>query len=131
MALVNWRAMLGWSDEQLEELRFSGFSFLREGHYKKALTFFQALIILDPTSTYDLQTLGALYLQMNQGEKALEMLDQALALDPNHEPTQLNRVKALIMVDDAVQAMEEAKLLEKSDDATIANDASALLFAYR
>ena len=58
MAIVNWRAILGWTDEQLEELRFTGFSFLREGHYNKALIFFEALVVIDPTSIYDNQTLG-------------------------------------------------------------------------
>ncbi|MCC5832631.1 MAG: type III secretion chaperone [Chlamydiales bacterium] len=131
MAIVNWRAILGWTDEQLEELRFSGFSFLREGHYKKALLFFEALVIIDPLSVYDTQTLGALYLQMGEGKKAVDTLDQALALDPLHEPTILNKVKALLTVKQKGEALALAKSLEKSEDPTIANDASALLAAYR
>ncbi len=130
MAVVNWRAILGWSDDQLEELRFAGFSFLREGHYKKALLFFEALVVIDPTSAYDAQTLGALYLQIGDGKKALETIDLALALDPMHEPTQLNKIKALIMLGQNAEALELAKVLEKSEDLTIANDAAALIFAY-
>ncbi|MCH9627238.1 MAG: hypothetical protein S4CHLAM2_08730 [Chlamydiales bacterium] len=130
MTVVNWRAILGWSDEQLEELRFSGFSFLREGHYKKALLFFEALVVVDPTSTYDIQTLGALYLQIGEGEKALNGLDQALGLDPLHEPTLLNKVKALMLLNRKTEALELARTLEKSEDLTIANDATALLLAY-
>lgn len=130
MAIVNWRAILGWSDEQLEELRFSGFSFLREGHYKKALLFFEALVVLDPTSIYDTQTLGALYLQIGEGKKALTTLERALSLDPLHEPTQINRVKALLMVGRKQEAVELVRTLEKSEDPAIANDAAALLIAY-
>jgi len=130
MAIVNWRAILGWTDEQLEELRFTGFSFLREGHYNKALIFFEALVVIDPTSIYDNQTLGALYLQLGKGKKALSRLDQALALDPMHEPTQINKVKALLMLGQKVEAMELAETLKTSEDSTIANDASALLLAY-
>ncbi len=130
MAIVNWRAILGWTDEQLEELRFTGFSFLREGHYKKALLFFEALVILDPLSVYDTQTLGAIYLQMGNGKKAVEVLDQALALDPLHEPTLINKVKALLAIGQKAEALALAKTLEKSEDSTIANDASALLTAY-
>ena len=130
MAVVNWRAILGWTDEQLEELRFSGFSFLREGHYKKALSFFEALVVLDPTSIYDNQTLGALHLQMGDGKKALAIIDQALALDPADEPTQLNRVKALLMLGQKAEAVEGAKILQKSEDTAIANDAKALVIAY-
>lgn len=130
MAVVNWRAILGWTDEQLEELRFSGFSFLREGHYQKALLFFEALVILDPESIYDTQTLGALYLQMNRVKKSLETLNRALELDPSHEPTQINKVKALLALGNKAEALELAKSLEKSIDPTISQDASALIVAY-
>lgn len=50
-----WKAILGWNDEELEELRISGYQFLRQGHYRKAILFFEALIILDPLSVYDFQ----------------------------------------------------------------------------
>jgi tetratricopeptide (TPR) repeat protein len=130
MSKVNWREILGWSNEQLEELRFSGFSFLREGHYKKALIFFQALVILDPANSYDAQTLGALYLQMGDTQKALETLDRALSLEPVHEPTLLNKAKALFTLHRRAEALALAKNLEASADPQIAGDASALLFAY-
>ena len=130
MAKVNWREILGWSNEQLEELRFSGFSFLREGCYKKALIFFEALVILDPESSYDAQTLGAIYLQMGENEKALKTLNHALDLEPTHEPTLLNKAKALISVHQHHEAMNIAAQLERSSDTTIANDASALRLTY-
>jgi tetratricopeptide (TPR) repeat protein len=130
MAKVNWRELLGWSNEQLEELRFAGFSFLREGHYKKALLFFEALVILDTENAYDVQTLGALYLQLGEGDKALQFLDQALTLEPNHEPTLLNKAKALITIHQKNEGLDLASRLEKSEDPTIAGDAAALIFSY-
>lgn len=130
MARVNWREILGWSDDQLDELRISGFAFLREGHYQKALLFFEALILLDPKSAYDHQTLGALYLQMNQNSKALRTLDRALELDPTNEPTLLNKAKALLALNQKNEAIPLIRTLEKSGDMTIANDALALVTAY-
>lgn len=130
MESVNWREILGWTNDQLEELRFSGFSFLREGHYQKALMFFEALVILDPESVYDFQTLGALYLQIGDGQKALQIIEQALQLDSTHEPTLLNKVKALLGLHKNNEALELAKKLEQSQDPAIAGDAAALIFAY-
>lgn len=130
MSNTDWRAILGWSNDQIEELRFAGFAFLREGHYKKALLFFEALVILDPTNIYDNQTLGALYLQIGEEQKALHYIEQALVLDPLHEPTQLNKVKALLTVGEKVEAIELAKQLEKSEDLSIRNDATALVMVY-
>lgn len=130
MTDIDWRSILGWSDEALEELRFSGFSFLREGHYQKAQLFFEALIILDPKSSYDAQTLGALYLQMGQNNKALKLLEHALKLDPHHEPTQLNKAKALFALNQRLLALTLTTQLEKSSDQQISGDASALRIAY-
>lgn len=131
MADFDWKEILGWNIEQMQELRFSGFSYLREGHYDKALIFFEGLVVLDPNNLYDTQTLGALYLQMGKKEKALSMLNQALALDPHHEPTLLNKVKALLLNGNKEEAISLARTLEKSQDPTIAGDASALILGYR
>lgn len=130
MSHINWNEILGWSETGLEELRFSGFSFLRQGHYQKALLFFEALRILEPTNPYNVQTLGALHLQMGEGEKALEILDEALFLDPTHAPTLLNKTKALLMVHQKREALSLAKTLIGNEDLTIANDALALLTSY-
>lgn len=122
--------MLGWTLDQLEEIRLAGFSFLREGKYDKALIFFKALVILDSKNAYDMQTLGALYLQMGKGDLAFETLSKAIALDPASDATRLNLVKAQFMIGKKLEALSMARQLDKSPDLTIAGDASALISAY-
>jgi tetratricopeptide (TPR) repeat protein len=124
---MDWQELLGWTDDQLDELRFSGFSFLRQGHYQKAITFFKALCILAPKSAYDLQTLGALYLQIGSASAALTFLERALNLEPTHEPTLLNKVKALFMNNRTQEALTLANQLKTSADLSIRNDALALI----
>jgi len=131
MATVNWTELLGWSTDQLQELRYAGFSFLKEGKYDKALLFFEGLIVLAPDSAYDHQTLGALYLEMNQLEKALETINLALEIDPSHEPTLLNKVKTQLLMGQINEALLLAEALSKSLNPVIAGDASALLLSYR
>ena len=53
MGKINWKDHLGWSEEQLEDLRYTGFSYIRQGKYEIALAFFEALVILDPSSVYN------------------------------------------------------------------------------
>ncbi|MCH9626168.1 MAG: hypothetical protein S4CHLAM123_13610 [Chlamydiales bacterium] len=130
MTLVNWREILGWTDEQLDELRFAGFSFVREGHYQKALLFFKALVLLDPESAYDIQTLGAIYLEIGEPEKALLALTKAIQLDPIDEPSRLNKAKALIATHQKTEALELIHQLQRSTNQTIADDASALIHAW-
>lgn len=130
MAQLNWQEILGWGEEQFHELRVGGFSLLRQGHYDKAIHFFHALTILLPKSSYDLQTLGALYLEVGQNKMALEILEKAISLDPQHEPTLLNKTKALFMNKKNEEGLSLAKILANSKDPLVANDAQALILAY-
>lgn len=125
-----WKAVLGWDESETEGLRLSGFAFIREGHYEKALLFFKALVILEALNVYDLQTLGALYLQLNDYEKALRTLDKALRLQGNHLPTLINKTKALFLLNRLDEAMVLAKFLKTCPDVSIANDAEALIISY-
>ncbi len=126
---MDWLEVLGWSSEQIEDLRFVGYAYIRQGQYKTALAFFEALAVLDPTSTYDMQTLGALYLQNGNNLMALNYIEKALKLDPHHTPTQLNKAKALFSLGYKKQALATAKALTKSTEAMIADQASALVLS--
>lgn len=130
MSHVEWLSVLGWGSEELEDLRFVGYSYIKQGKYEIALTFFEALVVLDPQSAYDHQTLGALYLQQNNNLMALNYIEQALRLDPNHLPTQLNRTKALFALGYKKQGLLQARALEANPDAEIAHQAQALILAH-
>lgn len=126
-----WLEILGWGEEELSDLRFVAYSYIKQGVYDVALTFFDALAVLEEPNVYDLQTLGALHLQMGNGLKALEFLDRALKADPTHLPTQLNRAKALFMLGYKRQGLVQAMQLEKSPEPEIASQAAALVLAYQ
>jgi tetratricopeptide (TPR) repeat protein len=130
MSDVNWLDVLGWSNQELEDLRFVGYSYIRQGKYDIALTFFEALAILCPQNAYDLQTLGALYLQKNNNLMALNFIERALKVDPHHLPTLLNRTKALFALGYRNQALAQARKLTTMQDVQIAEQAQALIQAY-
>jgi tetratricopeptide (TPR) repeat protein len=130
MSQVDWLSILGWGKEEMEDLRFVGFSYIKQGKYDVATTFFEALVLLAPESGYDLQTLGALYLQRGNNLMALNYIEKALKVDPHHMPTLINRTKALFALGYKKQAIAQAKLLEKSKEQDIASQAQALLIAY-
>jgi len=130
MSRIDWMKELGWSEDQLEELRYAGYAYIRQGKYDVALSFFRALIVLDPESAYDAQTLGALYLQLNQPAKAAKALDRALKLETDHAPTLLNFTKALFMLGKQDEGLKLAHMLKSEPDVRIANAAWALILAY-
>jgi predicted Zn-dependent protease len=128
--VVDWRDFLDWDSEQLQDLRFAGYSYIRQGKYKVALPFYKALTVLDPKNAYDTQTLGAIYLETGDAKTALEVLDQSLELSPEHIPSILNRAKALLMLGQIKRGLKIAYTLQKFPDEFISNTAVALVLAY-
>ncbi len=129
MSQIKWKEVLGWGEGEFEDLRFVGYSYLKQGAYDIAITFFEALVILTDAA-YDLQTLGALHLQKGNALAALNYIERALRREPGHFPTLLNRAKALFGLGFKRQGLMQARMLEKVVDQEIASQAVALLLAY-
>lgn len=130
MSRINWRNELKWTEDHLDDLRNTGYAYLRQGKYDIAISFFEALSVLDPESAYDVQTLGALYLQLGNPTKALKWLDRALKLEADHGPTLLNLCKALFMLGKKQEALKLAHILKNEPNMTISNSARALILAH-
>jgi tetratricopeptide (TPR) repeat protein len=128
--IMNWMEILGWDENNLEDIRFVGYSYLKEGKYEIATNFFKALNVLSPNSWYDLQALGNLFLQQGQSLEALNYIDQSLKLNPRHAPTLLNRVKALFLLGYNKQAISQAQILLRCKNRTVASQAKALISSY-
>lgn len=130
MGRIDWKNKLGWTEAQLDEMRHAGYAYIRQGKYEIALPFFEALALMNPESSYDSQTLGALYLQLNMPAKALKPLDHALQLEADHSLTLLNVTKALFMLGKKEEGLKLAHILKKESSREISNVAKALILAY-
>ena len=131
MSNLNWQEVLGWGEREIDDLRYVAYSYIKQGIYDVALTFFDALAVLTKPTVYDLQTMGALHLQLGNGLKALDYIDRALKEDPNHLPSQLNRAKALFMLGYKRQGLAQTQILEKNENKPISDQATALTLSYR
>lgn len=129
MSKIDWGKELKWTSEQFEDLRYTGFAYLRQGKYDIAIAFFEALTVLDPSNPYDSQTLGALYLQVGEPQKAIKWLDQALKIEADHGPTLLNLCKALFMIGKKSEGLKLANILKNEPSLVISNTAKALILA--
>lgn len=130
MSSINWLDSLGWSEEQLEDLRYVGFAYIRQGKYEIALPIFEALTVLNSENAYDAQTLGAIYLQLSKPDKALKCFDKALKLETDHAPTLLNLAKAFFMLGKKQEGLQLVNILKNEPNAFISNTAKALFLAY-
>jgi tetratricopeptide (TPR) repeat protein len=130
MSKINWRKTLGWNEEQLDDLRVMAYAYIRQGKYDIALPIFEALCVIDPESSYDAQTLGALYLELGNPNKALKWFDRALKIDADHAPTLLNLAKTFFLLGKKNDGLKLAQILAEEKNPIIANTAKALLLAY-
>src|SRR4051794_8664651 len=113
MGSINWLNKLGWSEEHIEDLRYTGFSYVRQGKYDIALAFFEALTVLNPENCYDAQTLGAIYLQLNQYDQAIKCFDRALKLEAkDHGPTLINLAKTLFAMGKKDEGLKIVQMLK-------------------
>ncbi|CDZ80062.1 type III secretion low calcium response chaperone LcrH/SycD [Candidatus Rubidus massiliensis] len=129
MSELDWLKTLDWGQDQLQDLRFTGFAYLRQGKYDIAIKIFEVLNVLNQNA-YDAQTLGALYLQTNHPDKALKYLEIAIKLEENHSPTLMNLAKAFFMIGKSEEALRICQILKNDKNSVVANLAKAHILAY-
>lgn len=132
MSQLNWLEILGWNEQYLDNLRSTAFLYIRQGKYEVAKDIFHTLTIFNPNHSFDLQTLGSIYLQENQSSLAFAYLEKAKALDPNNNIIKINHIKAMLSLgyrDEAFPLMED--FIKTCPDPYLVSDAEALLLAYR
>jgi tetratricopeptide (TPR) repeat protein len=135
MSKIDWLKKLNWNEDHLDELRNAGYAYVRQGKYDTALVFFEALVILNPKSgshySYDIYTLGSLYMQINKLDKAIKCFNRVLQLEGTHAPALLNLAKIFFAAGKIEDGLKLAQILQNDANRTIANTAAALLLAYQ
>ena len=127
---MNWVESLGWTNKQINDLRYIAYLYLSEGKYDLATSFFKALTVFDPNNVFDMQSLGALYLETGKSIEALSYLNLSLKIEPNNSVTLLNKTKALFNVGHKNQALNLARALQGSTNKIVKDQAEALVIAY-
>jgi tetratricopeptide (TPR) repeat protein len=131
MSHVNWNAILGWGPDQLRGLSFTAWSYVRQGKYEEARVIYEGLVALDPKDSHHYEMLGAVCLQLGDYQKAIEALDRGLRLKPTHQPSLVNKAKALLLLGYRDQGLAIVRPLARSDSKLIADRATALVMAYQ
>ncbi|SCA59108.1 hypothetical protein AB751O23_DI_00030 [Chlamydiales bacterium SCGC AB-751-O23] len=128
--IINWQEVLGWGKDQVDDIKFFAFSYLKQGKYEIALKLFLGLKVLVPEDSYVIKTLGSLYLVTNQPEIALEYLNRSTEIEPKNSRVKLNIVQALLDSGQREEAIKKAKSLVKVREKAIAGKAKALIMAW-
>ena len=126
----NWLEKLGLGENELEDLRILAYSYIRQGHYKTALKIYRGLVILSNKAPEDLETLGALLLQIGEPKEAIDPLEKVLKIHKDHLKTRLNYAKALLLSGYRQRGVQECIELMRCKDPVVSLDAEALKLAY-
>lgn len=81
-ALMHYDVLLQKDPDNIEYLYNSGVAQMALGHLNEATLLFDHVIQLEETHTSTLNNLAAIYIKMEQKEKAREYLERALAINP-------------------------------------------------
>lgn len=137
MTKIEWMETLGWDESQIEDIRFLGYHYIRQGKYDIARVFFEGIIAfvadrpLQSQLSYDFETLGAIYLQLGNNARALRYLERALRMDSKNTIAALNKVKALLALRRTESALVLARKLTKSKDNIVRDRAEALIMGQK
>ena len=126
---MNWKQYLNWDENQINDLRYLACSYLHQGKYDIAISFFEALTIVDPNNIYDLQMLGAIYLEIQKNREALTYLNKALAINSTDPSTLLNKATVLFALGRKKEGKEILAVLQDSKNKKIMNAANAMLLS--
>lgn len=132
MSQLNWLEILDWDEEYLDNLRSMAFLYLRQGKYDIAKDFFHTLTIFNPSNSFDLQTLGAIYLEESNPTLALGYLQKAKQLDPKNNTITINQIKSMLMLgyrEEAFRLIDS--FVQTCTDPFMVSDAQALQMAYQ
>jgi tetratricopeptide (TPR) repeat protein len=135
MTKVDWIKRLGWDYNQIEDIRFVGYHYIRQGRYDIAKTFFEALVAVSADQplieqlAYDYETLGAIYLQLNDYARALRYLERAYKMQPENGKILLNKAKALIALSRPLEGLAVAYELFMGKDPILRDRAHALILS--
>jgi tetratricopeptide (TPR) repeat protein/TolB-like protein len=91
--------------------------FLAErGHYLEAMQHLEVYAQVNPGEPNPIDSIGALYLQMGQPDRAIEHFKRALQMQPNFHFSQRNLLESLVVLGRYDDAFEELEKQSLSDD---------------
>ena len=127
---MDWKNYLELSDENLDDIRYIGYLYIKQGCYDIAYDFFKALSVITPDNAYDFLILGSLHLQKEEYQEALKYLDKSIKIQPNNYLTRLNKTKTLFSLGYKNEGLKQAKIVANCRNKNFSTQAEALITSY-
>jgi Flp pilus assembly protein TadD len=107
-----------WTDDEVYLVAVRGHSLFLQGRYAESATIFEGLHAVRPRDLYCANALAALYIQMGQIQRAIDILSEALASQPDHVETRARRCEAYVIAGRQADARRDGEILRRAPDST-------------
>lgn len=97
------------SGPEMLQMAMIGFRMYESGKYAEAETIFNGLIMLDPMESYYYTAAGAVYLALEQYDRAKHNFDHAIAFNPKELAAYVNRGEANLRMGNIMEAATDFK----------------------
>jgi tetratricopeptide (TPR) repeat protein len=105
-----------WSAEEIRIVSELAFALAQQGRNSEAISIFEGLNVLAPSTVYFNIALGALWLREKNYSRALKNLNIALRADRNDIPSRLNRAEALFHLGRSKESRQDLEFVLNTKD---------------
>src|SRR5688572_11777181 len=103
-----------WTDDEVYLVAVRGHSLFLQGRYAESAAIFEGLHAVRPRDFYCANALAALYIQLGQIERAIDILSEALSSQPDHLETRARRCEAYVMAGRLAEARKDGEVLRRA-----------------
>ena len=96
-----------WTDQDIYLIAERAHALYLQGRYREAAIIFEGLVAVAPENAYCREALAALYLLLDQPERALAQLNDLLARQPGHVTARARRCEAWLRTGRAEEARRD------------------------
>jgi predicted Zn-dependent protease len=102
-----------WTEEDVYLIAERAHALYLQGRYREATVIFEGLVAVAPESSYCREALAALYLLLNEPERALAQLNELLARQPGHVTARARRCEAWLRAGRADEARRDFERIRR------------------
>lgn len=121
--------LLGFTPEDANTYAYYAYELYQNGRFFDAMRIFANLVTMMPETAYYHSMMGACLQVLDEKDKAIRSYDQAIALDPGHVPSYVNRAEILLeraKFPEALADLQKAVALDPDNSSPSTTRARAL-----
>ena len=103
----------GWSEADVYVVAARGHALMLQGRYRESRIIFEGLLAIDPGNSYCANALAALLISQGEVQRAIDVLSDDLAIDPQNLESRARRCECFWMLGRVAEAIQDGEVLRR------------------